>query len=286
MVPGIQHDTDGFPYLDLRAAGHQGRIYQHGAHLTAFGPEDGEPVLFLSSQSRFESGKAIRGGVPIIAPWFGDHPTARDAPAHGLVRTRAWEWVGHTATPDQMTAALKTVIKPGPWFDGQLDLAFTAEVSQSLSLSLSLLNTGSIPVRCEVAFHPYFVVGDSRQIRVTGLQGAFYLDKTRGFARTEETADAIQITEETDRLYLDTPAVCSIEDPVLGRRIILEKTGSSNTIVWNPWVKRSQQLADFGDDEWTRMICVEQACAADNALVLPPGESRIMTATYRVEPLD
>jgi glucose-6-phosphate 1-epimerase len=42
-------------------------------------------------------------------------------------------------------------------------------------------------------------------------------------------------------------------------------------------------MADFGDDEWPGMICIETANAAENAITLPPHASHSMTAVISVE---
>src|SRR5690348_2598187 len=66
-------------------------VYVQGAHVTDFEPGGQQPVLFLSKESRFEAGKPIRGGVPIVFPWFGPHPTDKSAPQHGFARTANWD---------------------------------------------------------------------------------------------------------------------------------------------------------------------------------------------------
>jgi glucose-6-phosphate 1-epimerase len=43
-------------------------------------------------------------------------------------------------------------------------------------------------------------------------------------------------------------------------------------------------MPDFGDDEWTGMVCVETANAGDDAVTLAPGASHAMTATIEVRP--
>lgn len=285
MIPGIEKDKHGFPCLDVQVAGHRARIYQHGAHLTDYGPIDGDPVIFLSQRAQFQTGKAIRGGIPIICPWFGNHPSDANAPAHGLVRARAWDWSGHTATTDQVTVVLTTRIENDPHFDGTLDLALSFIISHRLELSLSVRNSGIQPARCEMAFHPYFHVGDVRKIQISGLQKKTYLDKEQDFARCQEKAEAVTITGPTDRVYLDAVQNCTIEDPVLRRKIEITKKGSNSTIVWNPWKEKSRAFEDFGDDEWPGMVCVEQANAADDAIVLAPGQQHVMGAQYTAGPL-
>jgi len=64
----------------------EAHIYLHGAHVTHYQPRGGEPVLFVSSKSFFEDGKPIRGGVPVLFPWFGGLNGDRTK-MHGFVRT-------------------------------------------------------------------------------------------------------------------------------------------------------------------------------------------------------
>jgi glucose-6-phosphate 1-epimerase len=70
---------------------------------------------------------------------------------------------------------------------------------------------------------------------------------------------------------------------VLGRRIIVEKSGSDTTTVWNPWVAKSAALSDFGDDEWQQMVCIETVNAAENSITLAAGARHCLTARISVE---
>ena len=63
-------------------------IYLHGAHVTRFQKRDEPPLLFLSQVSRFDKDHPIRGGIPVILPWFGPR---EGKPAHGFARTTTWE---------------------------------------------------------------------------------------------------------------------------------------------------------------------------------------------------
>ena len=67
-----------------------GELFLYGAQLTAWRPSDERPVLFTSPNSAFARGRAIRGGIPIIFPWFGPSRHAPAAPQHGFARTAAW----------------------------------------------------------------------------------------------------------------------------------------------------------------------------------------------------
>jgi glucose-6-phosphate 1-epimerase len=75
-IPGIAEvvtGNGGLPKVRITSRAATGEIYLHGAHVTSWSPEGAEQVLFLSSRSKWEDGKAIRGGVPICFPWFRTH---------------------------------------------------------------------------------------------------------------------------------------------------------------------------------------------------------------------
>jgi glucose-6-phosphate 1-epimerase len=145
-------------------------------------------------------------------------------------------------------------------------------------MELSIQNTGAAPVTFEEALHTYLAVSDVRQARVEGLSGRDYLDKVDGMKRKTQSGP-ITITGETDRVYLDTPDTVTIQDPAAGRRITVSKERSASTVVWNPWLEKSKKMPDFGDYEWPRMLCVETANVAENALTLAPGARHVMRAT-------
>jgi len=85
------------PKISVKTAWSTAEIYLHGAQVTGFQKNGEPPLLFMSRQSQFAVGKAIRGGVPIVFPWFG----AREGfPDHGLARVTEWEWEGSSAAPD------------------------------------------------------------------------------------------------------------------------------------------------------------------------------------------
>src|SRR4051794_15682751 len=79
----------GLARVVVTVDGAEAEIYLNGATVTRYDAA-GEPVLFCSRTSKYEPGKAIRGGVPVIFPWFGPHPTDSSQPQHGLVRAADW----------------------------------------------------------------------------------------------------------------------------------------------------------------------------------------------------
>ncbi|MBQ7652417.1 MAG: hypothetical protein IJS15_15775, partial [Victivallales bacterium] len=63
------------------------------------------------------------------------------------------------------------------------------------------------------------------------------------------------------------------KDASFGRTITVDKRGSNSSVVWNPWIAKSQRMADFPNDGYKTMLCVETAHANEDARTVSPGES-------------
>lgn len=271
-------------------------LYLQGAHLAHWQPAGEHPVLFLSGKSAFAHGKAIRGGIPVIFPWFGSpatspaHPPA-DAPSHGFARTSEWQLAFAALAGDDLHLTLTLAPNEASRAAGYSDfeVAYQLILGRTLTLRLTVANTGaaeaSAPLLFEEAFHTYLSVGDARQVRLDGLGGTTFLDKTDQFRRKEQTDTVLTLQGETDRPYLNTTAPVTLEDPVLQRRIVVSKSNSETTVIWNPWIELAAKLPDLGDDEWPRFTCIETANAADNAVTLQPRQAHTMEARISVAPL-
>jgi len=273
----------GLPAVRVLGPAH-GLIYLHGAHVADWHPPGQKEVLWMSGASLFADGKAIRGGVPICFPWFGPLGGVAGAATHGFVRNRAWE----LESIRKVAAGVEVVMKVtsdaasrAAW-PHDFVLRHRVTVGSELTMTLELTNTGTAPLQAEEALHTYFSVGDIKQVRVQGLAGTHYIDKVDGKKEKTQAGD-VDFTGETDRVYFDTLAPTTIEDPNLRRRIRITKEGSRDTVVWNPWIAKAKAMADFGDDEWPGMVCIETANAGPNAVELPAGQQHSMSAVISVE---
>ena len=257
----------------------QGEVYLHGAHITHFQPAGHAPVLFLSEKSAFAPDKPIRGGVPICFPWFGPREGDETAPMHGLARILEWnvESVAMRGDAVEIVLSLAPQTPPHPGWP-TCDLRYEISFGASLQMRLEVKNTGEKTIRFAEALHTYFHVGDVRQIEIQGLSETRYIDKTDSFQEKMQFHPALNITGETDRIYLNTAQTCVIYDPVYNREIHVDKENSDATVIWNPWIEKAVAMPDFGDDEWTKMVCIE-TCNVNNCEVeLNAGDSHIMAA--------
>ncbi|MHA3775512.1 D-hexose-6-phosphate mutarotase [Verrucomicrobiota bacterium sgz303538] len=286
QIAEFRDGPGGLVFLDIHSSLAKARIFLHGAHVTHFEPTGEPPVLFLSEASHFSEGKPIRGGVPVIFPWFGPRSGFPDAPAHGFARVLPWRVESLSQVPSgevTMVLILESSEQTRSQWAHDFALRHIITVGSTLSMTLTVENRSQTAFTFEEALHTYLAVEDVRDVSVTGLSQTTYIDKVDGFKRKTQDAGPIRITAETDRIYLNTETSCTVDDPRAGRCILVEKEGSDTTVVWNPWIAKAAAMSDFGNDEWPRMLCIETTNAADNAVTLPPGSTHEMRAVISVQ---
>lgn len=124
-------------------------IYLQGAHVAAWQPASAEhPVLFMSARSHFAAGKAIRGGVPLVFPWFADRTGGLPGPAHGFARTMEWEVVAAERRAEGVALSFKLLPNQTTrdlGFD-HFVLVYEVIAGATLTLRLEVENVGDSPL--------------------------------------------------------------------------------------------------------------------------------------------
>lgn len=260
-----------------------GEMYLHGGHITSWVQKDGQDALYLSPNSLFQDGRAIRGGVPVCFPWFGDKADDPTAPAHGFVRTKEWQLESIDQAGNDVVVSMSTQSDEATrkWWPHDFHLTSRASFGAQLKVELVVTNTGSSPFSFEEAQHAYFAVSDAKAAFVRGLDGTRYIDKTDRFTEKTQSGD-VQFSAETDRIYLPTERDLELFDPAGKRRTEVHKENSRTTVIWNPWTEKSAGLKDLGDGQWRRFVCIETTNVGRFAVLLAPGESHTMTAQVQV----
>lgn len=261
-------------------------VTSHGAHVLAWEPVHTQPVLFVSPQSHYRADKAIRGGVPVIFPWFGAKANDPKAAQHGFARVRSWQVTAADRGVDGNAVAVFSlgadVATRSAWAH-EFAAEFSARAGRELKLALNVRNTGNAPFTFEAALHTYFAVSDVRAISVHGLERTAFLERYGDGHRQTQGDAPITFAGEVDRTFFDTSATCVIADPAWRRRIVIAKAGSRTTVVWNPGAEKARAMADLGDPAWTGFVCVETVCAGADAVTLAPGAVHELGATVAVE---
>jgi D-hexose-6-phosphate mutarotase len=263
----------GLPKIVVTTKVSAAEIYPHGAHVTHFQKNGEPPLIFMSAKSHFKNGEPIRGGVPIIFPWFGNR---NGEPSHGFARTAEWQLVKTSASPDgsvMLHFALPQI--PGRDLWNSLRTEFVVTVAETLTMELISINDSCDDTfEIENCLHTYFQIGDIGAISISGLQDAAFLDNAAGGngERKIQNEAELRISRETNRIYLDATNAVEIRDEKLKRKIRVEKFNSHSTVVWNPWT--TQKLPDdFDPAEYKNMVCVESGNVKQNKISLAPGKS-------------
>ena len=286
-IPGrvtFLEGNGGLPKVEVATAFGTAELYLQGAHLTHFQKKGEEPLLFMSQVSRFESGQPIRGGIPVIYPWFG----SRDGqPSHGFARLKTWElWEISTLPNGAVRIQMRLPDSPEATLYPAAAVNYSITVGESLICELAVTNRSpEQSLKFETCLHSYFKVGNISLVGIAGLQGTGYLDKVANYAHRTQTETLLRIEGETDRIYLDITGPVEIIDQSMRRKIRLETTGCLSTVVWNPWIEKAQRLPDFGNDEYQQMVCVESGNVARNQVELPPGQSAALKLKLISNPL-
>lgn len=263
------------------------KLCLQGAHLMSWHPHSNAmPVIWLSEDVRLSPGKPKRGGTPICWPWFGTHPNYevdRSYAAHGFARVVPWQIVETATEADgasRMVLRMADRRQTRKQWPFATELSVTLVIGETLKISLATTNTSAEDFVLSEGFHTYFQISDIEKVRVSGLDGCEYLDKTQNFERFRQHGD-IAFEQETDRVYVNTANTCYIDDPVFQRRIAIEKSGSHSTVVWTPWTMKAAIMGDLGPNNgWRRMVCVETVNAADNAVTVASGDTHVMAVEY------
>jgi len=288
-IPGVARVREGngaMPRVQISSSVCEAEMYLHGAQVTSWKPGGSDEVLFLSAKSRWTDGQAIRGGIPICFPWFRAKANDPQAPAHGFVRTRAWQLESILEEDDAVVVIMVTESGEHTrhWWPGEFRLVHRATFGSQLKLELVCTNTGTTPLRFEEALHTYNRVADVQHVRLHGLDTVSFLDNTDSNKERAQRGK-VAITSQTDSAYLNTRNTVELLDPKMRRRIRLAKANSLTTVVWNPWREKASELRDLGKDEWTQFLCVEASNILDAAVNLAPGQEHRMTASLTVERL-
>ncbi|MFZ4115917.1 MAG: D-hexose-6-phosphate mutarotase [Chthoniobacterales bacterium] len=278
-IPGkvaFSKDSDGLVKINIATPQSSAEVYLQGAHVTAFQQHGEDPMLFMSASGRMSRGTMLHGGIPICFPWFGNRPGEKLS--HGFARLYPWDLITATVNAQEEVELLfqlpQTLLKESGWLP--VETFYRVTIGEKLTLELNVNNTTQELFSYEECLHAYFLVGDIGETTIHGLKDLHYLDKTEDLISKLEHEDEIPITQETNRIYLNSTAPIEIHDRAQKRTIRIEKNFSHSTVVWNPWSEKAKTLPDFAPDDFKQMLCVESGNVGEFAKELPPGKVSVL----------
>lgn len=229
-----------------------------GAHLLSWKPAGEQDVLWLSNNTPFKNGVALRGGVPICWPWFG--PAAQQGlPAHGFARNLPWTLKAHNEDDNGVVLTFELQSSDATRKFWPHDFTLYARFKLGKTCEIELEAHGDFETTS--ALHTYFNVGDIAAVKVTGL-GDRFIDKVNN-AQEDALTDGVQtFPDRTDRVYMNAEGCSVIHDSALARRINVIHSHNSDVVGWNPGPALSISMGDMPDDGYKTFVCVETACAS------------------------
>ena len=259
--------------IEHSASGAKCTVHDFGATVLSFQTSAGRECLFLSRDAKLDGSKAIRGGIPLVFPQFGQPDTTM--PQHGFLRTNFWKVDESSVFDDEDEAGITYSLdlkdvknsRGGKWDeDTEYDCKciYTVKISASkMTTSLEITNLGDKPFEFQTLQHTYLRVDaksaqDPAQCYVDGLEGYNVVDKV---TRTEypNGKAPVVIPDNVDRVYNPPDGKDFVEVIVgVGGGQTMKLTASGtlggtstpvSCVIWNPYEEIAASMADFGDDQ-------------------------------------
>lgn len=272
--------SSGLEYLDVDHPLARARIFLQGAHVSFFQSKGQAPLLWISEAEDYQSGKPLRGGIPICWPWFGAHPNNSSAPAHGFVRSALWQCESVTAHSEGVALNFRFDAESRPDWPHRAKLTYQVKIGANLEVALTTVNVGVNDFVLTQALHSYFAIGDISSVTLRNLNQCRYDDQLlgnegRGLLSLES---CLAFACETDRIYYPKESL-TLECNQYSLELQTQSSGSA--VVWNPWIDKSARLSNFKPMDYLEMVCVETAnCGADR-VQLSAGQSHTLAVHFR-----
>ncbi|KAF8745543.1 hypothetical protein AX14_006866 [Amanita brunnescens Koide BX004] len=228
--------------------------------------KDHTPVerLFVSSKSKLDGSKPVRGGIPIVFPCFGPpaHPEHSQLSQHGFARNQIWEWDG-TIEDNETEVSAKFSLKPTPViqsiYERPFHLHYIVTIAKhQLSTDLHVENASTGDMEFQALFHNY-IRAPSDEVVVTPLQHLVYFDKTDTSADGQpkqkiESRPAVDVRRGTDSVFENAPQDYEIKWGSSG--VGIKTVNLKDVVVWNPQ-DEGRKMTDMEEGGWKNYICVE-----------------------------
>ena len=251
------------PAIRIKAPdGAEATITLYGAHLVSWKGADGQERMFMSEKSVLDGSKALRGGVPVIFPQFAERGKGM---RHGFARVSNWRledsgldegaaW----ASFDLAAGDLPTTLADAWPHNFALCLRVAVRANE-LHMTFTVRNLGAAPFPFSAALHTYHLVPDVCEVRIEGI-----------------SSDEISIVDKLDEVYPHVAGRAQLATSA--GTLVLEQSGFTDAVVWNPGAVDAAALPDMENDEYKRFVCIEPAVL--DPVTLEAGQS--WTGTYRV----
>jgi len=233
--------------------------------------------LFVSSKAFLDGSKPVRGGIPVVFPFFGPptKPEHSKLPQHGYARNAMWTWNGQVVMDNDAGVSVKLTFKPDATLtQDTVELAYVITLAEhQLSTDLHVKNASPTNALTFQALLHTYIRAPSKSLHIDGLSQLNYTDKTQtGAPRLPEQRAVVDVLKFTDSVYEDGPQEHKVTWPEGGMKI--KAIGFKDVVVWNPNVEASAKLSDMEEGGWEKFVCVEPGYVKE-FFDLAPGQTWI-----------
>lgn len=249
-----------------------------GGDLVSFRGSDGKERLFLSKKACADKSKAVRGGVPIVFPQFGN---AGPLASHGFARNQSWEFCTGDLRPRRVGGMIHLALRlcdtkaTRKMWNHKFELIHHIRFGASeLETSLSITNLGKKAFPFQALLHTYLRMRNVCACEIEGLEGLRLVDKLQYHEYYSNqlimTQPTLKVNSATDDVFMNAGrqpimvvsekdnTVCEINVAVCQG----EKVRECDVVVWNPGEDKARRMDDLEDDEFQNMLCIEPGCAS------------------------
>ncbi|NIZ19748.1 D-hexose-6-phosphate mutarotase [Entomospira culicis] len=259
----------GQDFIQLENERFEVLISRYGAQIMAILPKGGDvdapDWLWLSEKSPLTEGKAMRGGIPICWPIFGEDMQGR-LPKHGFARLQQWSFIGDHEDEKNQEVAVSFRLRDNDlsrrYWPYAFELEFAVRLTmQGVECQFEVKNTDVNPFEHAFALHPYFHVSGLSAVELLGIEGASYQRAGENSLRTWQLGDSLDMAR--DDAFIDmADATITLKDHGWQRSMQMRYEGVSDLVVWNPHAEGTKQISDMHADGYKTMLCVEPAQVA------------------------
>ncbi|MEJ2414144.1 MAG: D-hexose-6-phosphate mutarotase [Sulfurimonas sp.] len=262
-------------YIEITNKAASAKIALQGAHIFHYQRVGEAPLLWLSEISEYKKGKAIRGGVPICWPSFGNNNP--QLPQHGFARVMMWrcdkvDEIDPYTT--KVTFSLQDSQESRVLWDYIFQVKYVITIGKTLHLELQTTNLDTKPFTLSQAFHTYFQISSIEDVFIEGLEEKTYLDALT--LKSELQDGSITFNGEVDRVYQGVDDEIILNDAK--HQVHIQNSGSKSVVVWNPWIKKCASMSAMQPEAYKEFVCIESANAYEDKRELQPQSSHTLKA--------
>lgn len=268
------------------------QVYAFGASVTSFVTASGRELLFCTRKAKLDGSKAIRGGIPLVFPQFGQPD--KEMPSHGFLRINDWQVSEGNTYDNDEAAGMELILKlddvekgrEGKWKDLDCTVKMNIKVEpEQLTSVLTFVNTGSAEFCYSALYHTYLMIqngeaDEAEKCNVIGLEGYECVDNMNGKKKSTQGPEPVAVQGETERVFTPPPSKEALEVSVsTGNGTKVRVKGFSegiptSCVVWNPHnSEKAKAMSDFDETQYVDMLCVEPGLISTENKLAPGTES-------------